>query len=1012
METTDQDNSVLIDSILDEALRCVRRGEIFEVEEYCQRYPELADELRVMLPALTMLEKPRQDSTAAGPAAALAMGLMQLDLADFEIISEIGRGAMGVVYEAIQKPLGRRVALKVMMRAGNANAAQPLRFQQEAEIAARLHHTNIIPVFEAGETAGYVYYAMQLIDGANLQQLIASRRRPTDGKPVDFPGRRASKSDETALHVGSTEKGQTPAVTGPLSTSALLDVDLSPKSCARIAWQVAEGLEFAHQRGVLHRDIKPSNIMLDQNGRAWIADFGLAKSSDGAELTATGDVVGTIRYLAPERFRGQSDHCSDIYALGLTLFESLEGRPAFGENDRARLIARILEGAVPEFTVKIPADLATICFKCIQQAPADRYSTAGELASDLRKFLDGQPIAARPLSLATKILRWCGRNRLISALMVMIVVVAGYGSVTSWRHSWDMQRVTAESKASSLLANRNHLDLLKTVDRFCQTVSEDRRVFRSDFRELRNLLLESANELSTQTAGQVNVSESERIQQASIFQRLGKMRTSDDTLADSEGFLRQALVLLLELALETREEPNVAIEIAGTHRQLAMVYRQMGQNDSAQTNVLESIRILDQVLERDDLESDAKGTVLAELAWTFSVRGDILFDLRKLEDSETAMLQSVEYWKEKLLTEPENLDAMLELANQWTRLGSLLVGNLKKWREAEKPFGEAIWLYRFLDERMPERPDLDFWLGQTLTKKAKWFFIAGQLENAITTQRSTVEIFEEQHLMFELDLAVQLELGISLRQLASFLSDRDLRDPEIFLLLDRSEKILSLAVAGDPENLAATLSLQSSYQVHAEALRQIDDNATALDKIDLAIQTLDRVLELNSGVPTAIEDRYFASVTRAELLTTLSRYDDALLEWDVALKYAPAPFIEIATMNRTKSIALAGKPRQATEQAEAILARQPAGSRQDRHLLSGSAITFAIAAQVVLLENDNPDSVAQSERYAQRAVELLENYRNNGGKVAGVLANQRELEFLVDRPDFQALMQPVDEPEK
>ncbi len=1010
METTDQDISVLIDSILDEALQCVRRGEIFEIERYCQRYPALADELRLMLPALTMLETPLLESSRPAPFGSVTSPSIPVSLADFRILSEIGRGAMGVVYEAIQIPLARRVALKVMSHAGSSSVSQPLRFQREAEIAARLHHTNIIPVFEAGEANGIVYYAMQLIEGSNLQQLIAASEHAEQSYPLAIPDESASTLDETVLKAGSTEKEQQLAPTEKRLRHIPVAVDLSPQSCARIALQVAEGLDFAHQRGILHRDIKPSNIMLDQDGRAWIADFGLAKSTDGDELTATGDVVGTIRYLAPERFRGQSDHRSDLYALGLTLYEALERRPAFQETDRARLISRILDGKIPEFTANVPRDLATICFKCLQQVPVDRYSTASELAEDLRRFLDGRPIAARPLSSATKFLRWCNRNRLIAALSAFILCGAVWGMVTNQWHSRSMNLAKAESKASSQLAEKNQLELLKSVDKFCQMVSEDRRMYRNDFRDLRNLLLQSVNELTAQTSTQSNVSEQAKFQLANMLERLAKLKTSDDTLADSENYLLRARDLILELSLAMRDSPNVAIELATIHRLLASVYRQLGKNELAQTNVLESTGILNQILEPDSLSAETTRVARTELARSLSVHGDILFDLRQSDDSEAIRMKSIRVLEESLLSDPDDFDSLFELANQWTRLGTLLLGNLKKWKTAEQPISESIRLYEFLKEGESEKPDLDFWHALSLARWAKWNYMAGQLENAITAQRSSVAFFEDQHRQFERDLALQQETGIALRQLAEYLTVQDFREPEILLILDRSEKILAVAVASDSTNLNSALSLQRTYQAHADLLVRLHDKTGALKKVELAIQILDPILEREPAAALAREDRYYAADRRAELLTDLSQLDAALVEWDKALKYAPAYLVRIVQMNKTRTIAKSGKCREASEQAESILSQGGPTTTQNKHLVARSAITFAVAAQVVLQEDENPDSPAESERYAKRAIELLKLYRDHGGNLATILAYPQDLEFLVDRPDFLALLPPADSP--
>lgn len=1031
MKADNLKNRDLVDSILDTALRCVRSGQHFNIEEYCQQYPDLAEELRVMLPALVMLEQPIRESSRANAVSPLPSASLPLELADFQIISEIGRGAMGIVYEAIQRPLGRRVALKVMFREGSSNINLPARFQREAEIAARLHHTNIIPVFEAGETQSHVWYAMQFIQGLNLQQLIAIQGKTHEHRIPSREYVRVDPADETVLQLGSTNEQESPRpwtdgsdedpeaavevqpkIVDAKRSKPFKPLELTPHNTAQIILQVAEGLDFAHQQGILHRDIKPSNIIVDADSRAWIADFGLAKSSEGNGLTATGDVVGTVRYIAPERFHGESDHRSDVYALGLTLFELLEGQPAFRETDRARLISQILDGEVRDFTVKVPRDLATICFKCVERVPADRYATANDLASDLRKFLDGQPISARPLSLPTKVMRWCNRNRLITALLTLIVFGTAWGVVANQWQSWKMQRVTAESNANSQLADRNQLDLLKSVDSFCQMVSENRRLYRNDFRDLRELLLKSADEIGTQIAAQSNVSDRVKFQLASILERLGKMRTNDDSLADSKGYLTRAHDLILELPPETRKEPSVAMELAAIHRQLASVYRRMGVGEPALENVQEAIRILNDILDLATLTNDVIGITQAELARTFSVQGDILFEMRHMNESEAAMMQCIELWEKQLQAEPANRVAGFELAVQWTRIGSLKVGNLKKWREAEKPLDEAMRLYRLAKVQMPEHADLDFWLAQALSRKAKWHYIAKELEEAIVSQRSAIDLLEGQHLIFGRDLALQQELGVSLRLLADYLLAQNPRDPEILTVLDRSAQILAVAVASDPDDLPSFFSLEKTCLTQAELLRRLDQPTAALEKVDLAIQTLKALLETDRAVAQATEERYFASVIRAEILTELARTDEALAEWDVALKFASKPFVDIARMDRNKTIAWAGSLRTATEQAEEILDRLPPDFQQRRHFLVGAACTFAIAAQVVLQEDDNPNSQAESDRYANRAVELLRIYQEGGENVLKVVELHDDFYFLIDRPDFQTLLGPSNRQEK
>src|SRR5262249_48050086 len=191
-------------------------------------------------------------------------------------------------------------------------------------------------------------------------------------------------------------------------------------------WQVAEALAYAHGQRILHRDIKPSNLLLDTRGNVWVADFGLAKASEGEDLTHTGDVVGTLRYLAPERLRGQSDPRGDVYSLGLTLYELLTLRPAFDAADRERLIQQVTAGEPPrrrQLDSRVPRDLETVVLKAIAREPGHRYATAGALAEDLQRFLDGRPILARRVSAAERFGRWCQRNPVVAGLTAAVFVL-------------------------------------------------------------------------------------------------------------------------------------------------------------------------------------------------------------------------------------------------------------------------------------------------------------------------------------------------------------------------------------------------------------------------------------------------------------------------------------------------------------------------------------------------------------------------------------------------------------
>ncbi|HEX5272778.1 MAG TPA: serine/threonine-protein kinase, partial [Gemmataceae bacterium] len=387
-------------------------------------------------------------------------------LGDFRILRVIGRGGMGVVYEAEQVSLGRRVALKVLPQALRLDPTRQARFEREAKAAAKLHHTNIVPVFGVGEHDGLPYYVMQLIDGRGLDAVLSQlrRQRRSGNSPPTVAAPPADDEEPAAAIARSLVTGDfTPA--GPADLTAMLPAvspaeavpppgpapDVLPgpggsspsgprhatywHGVARVGLQVAEALDHAHKQGVLHRDVKPSNLLLDAQGTVWVTDFGLAKADDSDNLTQAGDIIGTLRYMPPEAFEGKADRRADVYALGLTLYELLALRPAFDETDRKKVVKQVMT-TEPErldrLDPAIPRDLVTVVHKASERDPGRRYQTAGDLAADLRRFLADEPVRARRVSQLERYLRWARRNPGIAVLGGVLTAVLVAGLVASW----------------------------------------------------------------------------------------------------------------------------------------------------------------------------------------------------------------------------------------------------------------------------------------------------------------------------------------------------------------------------------------------------------------------------------------------------------------------------------------------------------------------------------------------------------------------------------------------------
>jgi serine/threonine protein kinase/WD40 repeat protein len=358
-------------------------------------------------------------------------------IGDFRLIREIGRGGMGVVYEAEQLSLRRRVALKVLPFASALSKQQLVRFQSEAYAAATLHHPNIVPVYAVGSDRGVHFYAMQLISGRSMAELLSEMRQ----QRACF----ATKNSGTK-NLGETASGS--------ATSTIGSTD-SPNYFRRVAElgiQAAEALEYSHVHGILHRDVKPGNLLIDEESKLWVTDFGLARAKN-SELTKSGDLLGTVRYMSPEQVSGKQsdiDESTDIYSLGVTLYELLSLSPAYGGDNEPELFRQIAfdePQRLRQINRRIPTDLETIVAKAMEKRAADRYSSALELANDLRRYLAAEPIKAKRASYADRIIKWSRRH-------YTLVTCAGIALVL----------LSTILLASVVMINRSRIHALKALD--------------------------------------------------------------------------------------------------------------------------------------------------------------------------------------------------------------------------------------------------------------------------------------------------------------------------------------------------------------------------------------------------------------------------------------------------------------------------------------------------------------------------------------------------------------------
>jgi serine/threonine protein kinase len=460
----------------DELTSRLQAGEVVGQDEVRRLYPAHAEELLRLLPALAALGGLSDSGKPPGSGVDSPGGLSGPEvpevLGDFRVLREVGRGGMGVVYEAEQVSLGRKVALKVLPALATLDPRRLQRFHNEARAAAGLHHTNIVPVYAVGSEHGVHFYAMQLIEGQPLSAVLRELRSRAEG-PGPSPAEAAvadQPADRTTAYQAppGAPAAESTAPPAALSTEGGVQKQEYVRAVARLGVQAAEALDYAHQLGVVHRDIKPGNLMVDSRGQVWITDFGLAQLSQGGEsLTVTGDLVGTLRYMSPEQAlakRVPIDHRTDVYSLGATLYELLTLRPVCDGQDREELLRQIaFEEPRPlrKLNRALPAELETIILKALEKNPAERYTTAQELADDLRHFLEDKPIRARRAGLVLRARKWARRHRTLVTAATVVAILAFLGSSVSTVLIWQaydgeaQQRHLAEVRgAAAELASR------------------------------------------------------------------------------------------------------------------------------------------------------------------------------------------------------------------------------------------------------------------------------------------------------------------------------------------------------------------------------------------------------------------------------------------------------------------------------------------------------------------------------------------------------------------------------
>ncbi len=822
--------------IADSFVQRYRRGERPPVSEYEEEHPELADEIRDLLPALVLLEEAKQGpDPRTEPISAIgreADGTVPDRLGDYRIVRVIGRGGMGVVYEAEQQSLGRRVALKVLPTSAQLNPRHLQRFHREAKSAARLHHTSIVPVYGVGEDQGVHYIVMQYVAGQGLDQIIGELSRSVRKEETDQT-RVAQNKDTARQNDAVTELARCLASNGFDSTTgswkeslnaaagadetALCETTQTTRSIlskrywrnvAQIGMQVAEALEYAHRQGTVHRDIKPSNLLLDPGGKIWVTDFGLAKAADQQDLTATGDLIGTLQYMAPESFSGQYDARSDVYSLGLTLYELAALKPARDAPVRNELIQRVRQGTVAPLRKvhpKVPRDLETIVHKSLDPDPRRRYQTAGELAADLRRFGNDEPIRARRVGRVEQVGRWCRRNPAISlvtgfaGLAIVLTVCIAFALITVSRN----RALRLASDMSGLAQAKGHLldEKTRLLEEKAQLVERERQA-----RTAAETALKHAEEQRKQA--EISKKEAERA--------ADEAKTVNDFLI--EDMIRQALPEYSRGEdLTVREMLDRAARLVGerftehpereavVRSAVARAYHSLGLYERSHPHWARALELRQRILGREHLTTII---TMNNLASNYYSRG--MYDQgRQLEEKSLAILRRVHGAEH-----PTTLTTMSNLAANLHGQG--------KYQEAQKLFQECLKLKRRLLE-----PD-DFGtlatmgnLAVNLQEQGRYEEAQKLNEEALETQRRVLGPEHPSTLITMGNLAETLNRQRKYQE-AQKLHERVLKTRRRVLGPDHPQTLAAVHnLAGNLDNLGQVDKAQELYSQLVEDTRRV-----------------------------------------------------------------------------------------------------------------------------------------------------------------------------------------------
>jgi serine/threonine protein kinase/tetratricopeptide (TPR) repeat protein len=1025
------DAEYALEVIYGELLLREEQGERPSPDEFLARFPHLAPQLRRLLEvhaAVRSASRPDPGDAAAqrqemlpeagGPAAAPP-------LRGYEILGELGRGGMGVVYKARHLSLNRVVALKMILAGAQAGPEEVARFRAEAKAVARLQHPHIVQIFEVGEADGRLFLALEFVDGGSLAERLA-------GSPL--PARQAAELTEAL-------------------------------ACA---------VHYAHRQGVVHRDLKPANVLLslgrDCGGNTGyalpsgsqlngaepkITDFGLAKRLEGgAGPTRSGDVLGTPSYMAPEQAEGRPREvgpATDVYALGAILYELLTGRPPFrAESPLETLLqVRAQEPVAPRsLQPKVPRDLETICLKCLRKEPHKRYAGADTLADDLQRFLDGRPIRARPVGPTGRLWRWCRRRPAVAILAAALVLAMalGFPAVTFLWLSTDYHRRLAEQRLEErrLAVRQHYIDL-----------SEIKLGKEPGTQGLRKKLLDEALAYFQSYLQEAPDDPKSRYDVAEAYYRVGKITAQIGSKEEALDKYRQARDRLEQLV---RDGPTAAKYEAG----LARVHYDMGRLESATGLPDEALRSYERSrdLYRKLLEADPDGAPLHHnLAAVYGELGALQYRQGRREEARASFEEARRLLEGLAPAHPDDSNLQSDLARVYHNFGHLYF-TAGETDAALPLYQKVLGIRKELASAHPTDPDLQFDLAKTYTAIGELQCATGQAPAGLDSFLHARKVLEKLGQANPGVTEYQLILG----QVCGAVANVQLAAGQVDQAQESCETaraVFERLVGGNPTDTSFRAERAGCYNnlgdVHyrtgqsAEALRfygqaraaweelvradptdpmfrrHLASSHTNIGNVHLADRPAEALgayrlaravcEELVRAHPDAVEYRINLAVTwhnSAKALRKLGRRPEALADYREAVTHQRAVLEKAPQLIQCRQALSAHYFDLAATYRELDLPDEAAAVTLDRKQLWPAhpgelynvACEFALCIPLVGKNEASvsPGQQAQRERYAGRAVEALRSAIAAGFKDVAQLRKDPDLDALRGRPDFQELL--------